>query len=58
MEGLSLTRFEFLDEQIGVEFVLEQHDGPDFSDFVVNRGGDVSTYRVYGTDGDYRLYAK
>ena len=53
-----MSRFEFLDEQIGVDFVLEQHDGPDFSDFVVNRGGDVSTYRVYGTDGSYRMYAK
>ena len=31
-----MSRFEFLDEQIG----------------------DVSTYRVYGTDGNYRLYAK
>ena len=40
-----MSRFEFLDEQIGV-------------DFVVNRGGDVSTYRVCGTDGNYRLYAK
>lgn len=53
-----MSRFEFLDVQIGVDFVLEQRDGPDFSDFVVNRGGDVSTYRVCGTDGNYRLYAK
>lgn len=52
------TRLQYLDEQIGFDYVVEQSDGRDFTQFVVSTGGDVSTYRVYGNPGDYTITAK
>lgn len=52
------TRLEYLEMQIGFDYVLEQHDARDFTEFVISTGGDVCKYRVHGYLGSYRLTAK
>lgn len=52
------TRLQFLDEQVGFDYVIEQHEGRDFTQFVISVGGDVCRYRVYGQPGNYSVYAK
>lgn len=52
------TRMQFLEDEIGFDYVLEQHESKDFTQFVISIGGDVRTYRVYGENGDYKVYAK
>lgn len=52
-------RFKYLDEHCCVEVVLNQYHCLEFSEFVVDSGGDVSTYRVYGeTKSDFTIRAK
>lgn len=45
-------REAYLDKCIGYEIKLRAHHTADFSEFVVDTGGDVSTYRVYGNKQD------
>ena len=52
------TRQQFLDEEIGFDYIIEQHETREFTQFVVSTGGDVNTYRVYGEPGSYKVYAK
>lgn len=52
------TRADFLEEQVGFDYIVEQHDGRDFTEFVISMGGDVLTYRVYGQQGSYSVYAR
>lgn len=52
------ARFNFLDDRIGFDYLIERHDTKEFSEFVVSMGGDTCRYRVYGTNGSYSVYAK
>ena len=42
----------YLDKHIGYEIKLRASHTADFSEFVVDTGGDVCTYRVYGNKQD------
>lgn len=52
------TRMDFLEEQVGFDYVMEQREGRDFTEFVISMGGDVLAYRVYGQQGSYEVYAR
>lgn len=52
------TRQQFLDQEIGYDYIVETYEGGEFTQFVVSTGGDINTYRVYGTPGNYKVYAK
>jgi len=41
-------RRDHLDEHIGFDYILREAHTSDFSEFVIDIGGDVLTYRVYG----------
>lgn len=45
-------RFEFLDENIDFDYIIDTYKTLDFTEFVVSRGGDVCTYRVYDRNGN------
>ena len=46
------AREAYLDEFIGFELLLRASHTAEFSEFVVDTGGDVCTYRVYGNKQD------
>lgn len=54
----SSKRLQYLDEQIGFDYVVSQQDGANFTQFVISTGGETRTYRVTGTAGDYRVSSK
>ena len=52
------NRLSYLEENLGFDYVIEEHEAGDFTEYVVSMGGDTLKYRVYGSDGSYRLVAK
>ena len=52
------SRFDYLSDNIGFDYIVEQHETRDFTEYVISIGGDVKKYRVYGKDGQFRLVAK
>ena len=57
-----MTRFEFLDENTGLDRVIESYATREFTEFIISCGGDVVTYRVYGPERgkeeDFTIYCK
>lgn len=52
-------RFNYLDEYLGFDYVLREDHFGDMSEFVVSRGGDVCTFRVYDRkDGGFDIYER
>ena len=52
-------RFEYLDEYMGFDYVIDEYHTRDMSEFVVSRGGDVCTFRVYDRiDGGFDIYER
>lgn len=41
-------RDKFFAENNDFDYILESYYTPDFNEYVVKRGGDTVTYRVYG----------
>lgn len=52
------TREQFLEQEVGFDYIVERREARDFTEFVTATGGDVCTYRVYGTAGAYKVYSK
>lgn len=52
------TRAEFFDENVGYDYIMEVREGSDFTEYVISIGGDVERYRVYGSDGNFKIYSK
>lgn len=48
--SISDDRYNYLEENAGFDYVLEENEGRNFTEFVVKYGGDVFTYRVYGNN--------
>lgn len=51
-------RIDALKRRFNFDYVLESADRGDFSEFVVKCGGDTLTWRVYGRNGDYKIYER
>lgn len=51
-------RIDALQHRFNFDYVLESVDRDDFSEFVVKCGGDTLIWRVYGRDGDYKIYER
>ena len=54
-----MSRMEFLEQNVGFDYIIEAHETKRFTEFITSTGGDVVRYRVYGnTDEDYSVTAK
>lgn len=51
-KSISDKRYDYLSEVTGFDYVLEEYDGRDFTEFITKTGGDVQRYRVYGDNTD------
>ena len=51
-------RKRYLNKMVAPDYILEIRDGGSFTEYVVSTGGDVSTYRVYGKDGNFTITCK
>lgn len=52
------ARLKALDERCGFDYIIEEYEAKDYTQFVVSMGGDALTFRVYGHDGEYKVYAR
>lgn len=48
-------RREYLNEMVGYDYILDEFDAGEFSEFTISIGGDVIQYRVYGQT-DFQCY--
>ena len=59
MKEKANARFNYLDDYLGIDYVIDEYHTSDMSEFVVSRGGDVCTYRVYDRpNGEFSLYER
>ena len=47
-----LRRQSFLDEEVGFDYIVDQRDYNEFSEYIVSIGGDSRILRVYGDKRD------
>ena len=53
------ARVNHLDKNMGFDYTLRIQTTPDFTEVVTSTGGDVETYRIYGScEADFRLACK
>lgn len=57
MKTVNDKRFEYFNETCDFDYIIRSYTSPDFNEYVVSRGGDVVTYRVYGND-NFRIGEK
>ena len=57
MKNVNDKRFEYFNKMCDFDYIIRSYTSPDFNEYVVSRGGDVVTYRVYGTD-NFRIGEK
>lgn len=57
MRNIHSERRTYLFDMRGFDFIMDEYEGNEFSEFVVSIGGDVETYRVYGND-KFEIYCK
>ena len=50
-------RYEALENEVGFDYILQEYHDREMSEYVISIGGDVLTYRVYGTD-EMKVYAR
>ena len=50
-------RYEALEDEVGFDYILREYHDHEMSEYVISIGGDVLTYRVYGTD-EMKVYAR
>jgi len=52
LSQLIKERRKHLDDHIAPEDILRENHNGEFSEFIIDVGGDISTYRVYGNKRD------
>lgn len=54
-----MSRKEYLFDNVAFESLLKEIPGKEYSDFVVECGGDIYRYRIYGNnENNYQVFEK
>ena len=59
LKALENKRINYLEKNVGFDYILEVYNDREFTEVVSKMGGDVLTHRVYGDNpNNFRVYER